>query len=127
MPDRSTATIRVHDLVGRRVMTADERMLGRVVDLEIEHRDGFSVVGIELGRFGLLERIGLLRILGRQRAPLTVPWTSVERIDARAIRLRPGAPDPQELGAEETGPADEDSPTARNAGREGAPQGGGKQ
>ncbi len=128
MADRSDATIRVHDLVGTRVVTADDRMLGRVVDLEIAHDHGFSIVALEVGRFGLLDRIGILRVLSpglaRDRPPRTVPWSSVERLHGGVVRLRAGAPEPTEVGAEETGPASEDSATATSASRESEPRGG---
>ncbi len=130
MTDRSDAAIRVHDLVGTRVVTADDRVLGRVVDLEITHDHGFSIVALEVGRFGLLDRIGILRILGlghaRDRAPRTVPWSSVERLHDGVVRLRAGAPERTEGGAEETGPAAENSATATSAGRQSEPRGGGR-
>ncbi len=87
------SAIFVADLVGRQVETADGEKLGHVIDLEISREDdGYRVRALELGRYGWIDRLNLLRPMARRmraaQRPKLVPWHSVERLEGGAVVLR---------------------------------------
>jgi sporulation protein YlmC with PRC-barrel domain len=80
-------------LIGRRVVAANGRELGHVIDVELHHeRNGFRVAALELGRYGWLDRLHVLRPLARRiggsAEPRLVDWELVERAPKGEIRLR---------------------------------------
>jgi hypothetical protein len=85
-------------LVGRRVIDADGRSLGRIQEAHAERRDGELVV-LEwvLGAGGLLERLGLLALARAlfgwpaARAPEVLGWTELDLSDPDRPRRRPTA------------------------------------
>lgn len=80
------------ELLGRRVVSADGRTLGRAVDLKVR-----------LGE--LYPKAGTLVIRRRaERKPKALDWSHVEGLGPKAIVLRPGAEDA--LGPLEVGPED---------------------
>jgi sporulation protein YlmC with PRC-barrel domain len=83
------------DIVGLPVVAGNGVRMGRVVDLELDVAEGFRVIAIEIGARGWLGRLRDLasraeEIVG-ERKLRTVPWTDVERLEARRIVLRAGA------------------------------------
>jgi sporulation protein YlmC with PRC-barrel domain len=80
-------------LVGRQVVTRSGKALGQVIDIELARgRGGLRVVGLELGRHGIFDRLHLLRPLAQRIAdagdPIVVSWEQVERLDRRRIVVR---------------------------------------
>ena len=72
-----------HDLVGRRVLGAEGRVLGRVRDLEAEaDGDELRVSGLLIGGSGFLRRLTTLAW-----EPKRVQWDAIASIDDDAIRL----------------------------------------
>lgn len=73
-----------HDLLGKRVVAADGRQLGRIVDLVAERRgERLCVTALLVGRAGLARRIGVARWPLRRLhlAPShRIPWRLVTRI-----------------------------------------------
>jgi sporulation protein YlmC with PRC-barrel domain len=87
--------VNVSDLLGTRVQTEDGESLGRVHDVRAElGARSLKVTGLVVGKWGLLERLGLgapgtsVRI----RTHDVVPWKDVLRADRRGVvvRGRPG-------------------------------------
>jgi sporulation protein YlmC with PRC-barrel domain len=87
--------VNVSDLLGTRVQTEDGESLGRVHDVRGElGARSLKVTGLVVGKWGLLERLGLgapgtsVRI----RTHDVVPWKDVLRADRRGVvvRGRPG-------------------------------------
>lgn len=81
-------------LIGARVVSSEGKTLGHVIDLEVEPARDFRVAAVELGRFGWLDRLHLLRPIahGRTSRPIRiVEWRDVERVDGRRLICRPGA------------------------------------
>ena len=80
-------------LVGAPVVSSDGKTFGHVVDLELDPKDRFRISGLELGRFGWLDRLRLLRPLahGRMSRPLRiVSWRDVERLEGGRVICRSG-------------------------------------
>ena len=81
-------TLRIADIVGSRIVDADGKRLGRVVDLELDAR-GREVTALVLGRSAWLHRLHLQRLLRRHRAQ-RVKWSSVATFEGGTIRLKEG-------------------------------------
>jgi sporulation protein YlmC with PRC-barrel domain len=90
--------MRLIDLLGCEVETESGEKLHRVWDVRTEETEGgLRLVGLLIGRHGLLERLGLLswrqmRRHGERIRPDVdvVPWDSVLRIDKGVIIVRDG-------------------------------------
>ena len=81
------------ELIGRRVETTGGRKVGRVMDIElVVDVGGVRVVGLELGRHGLFDRLHILRPLTqrteRGREPRVVKWEQVERLPRGRVIVR---------------------------------------
>jgi sporulation protein YlmC with PRC-barrel domain len=78
-------------LDGQRVHREDGRALGHLFDLHCAWQPGEESSAVDeliYGRTGLLERLGLLH-----RQPASVPWSSVRRIEDKAIVVSAEAPE----------------------------------
>lgn len=81
-------------LVGARVVDAQGRSVGKVVDLEVDVIAGWEVTGLELGRYGWLDRLHLLRPLFHGRPghePRIVAWRDIDRLEEGKLSLKRGA------------------------------------
>ena len=83
--------VRVERLLGRRVLTMNNRVAGRVEELRVE-RDGGSYVVTQyvLGPIGLFERLrlGIGLIVGHVRRPSVARWDQIDISDPERPRLR---------------------------------------
>ncbi len=81
--------IRYYELVGKRVVTADGKTVGRVTDLLARAEgDALMVNALLVGPSGLLRRIGFKSLANLRVAPARrVPWAWVART-ADEIHLR---------------------------------------
>lgn len=79
---------RYYELVGKRVVTADGRRIGRVGDLLAEGDDGrLCVVALLIGPSAWVRRIGFKQTwLLRALPPRRVPWRFVSRV-AKDVEL----------------------------------------
>jgi sporulation protein YlmC with PRC-barrel domain len=83
--------VNVSDLLGSRVRTEAGESLGRVHDVRGELRPRTVVVtGLVVGKWGLLERLGLgaPRSNVRIRSRDVIPWKDVVRADRRGVVVR---------------------------------------
>jgi hypothetical protein len=81
-------------LIGARVVNDRGKMLGHVIDLEVDPERDFSVSGVELGRFGWLDRMRPVRPLAHDRLGgklRIVAWRDIERFEDGKLVCRPGA------------------------------------
>lgn len=85
--------LRYREIIGMRVLDADGKTVGRIIDLEAEPYGGtLCVTALLLGPAALVRRIGLKRpFLGSQH-PTRVPWQRVAAIDG-SVRLLPDVAD----------------------------------
>jgi hypothetical protein len=73
--------IRLDHLVGRNVLTANNRRFGRLEEFRAERRDGeWVVVAYVIGAIGLLERLGVgARMLaGMKRGGFVARWDQLD-------------------------------------------------
>lgn len=91
---RPPATLCIEDLIGSRVVTAAGERLGPVVDVVVTPAPEYRVSGLELGRYGWLDRFALLRplahVLGPRAEPRIVPWEAVDRFEGGTLTLKSG-------------------------------------
>jgi hypothetical protein len=92
MSDRPR-TIRIGDLIGSAVVTADGEHVGRVEDIAVTRGPRFEVTALDLGTAGWLDRMGIDRVFGlgrhRQRKPHRIPWSNVAAFDGSTVTLKP--------------------------------------
>lgn len=88
-------TIRIGDLIGSTVVTADGQRVGRVADIAVTPRAPYAVTELDLGAAGWLERMGIARLFGvgphDGREAHRVPWAEVAAFDGRTVTLKPDA------------------------------------
>jgi sporulation protein YlmC with PRC-barrel domain len=86
--------MRFHELLDKKVIAADGRDLGRIVDLLASARgESLCVSALVVHRAGLLWRIAFRYLpLFRVTPPLTIPWELVARI-GNSVQLRVDAAD----------------------------------
>jgi sporulation protein YlmC with PRC-barrel domain len=80
MTARRRRIVRVEDLVGRRVSTADGTVVGRIEEIRARRRnDEHEVTEYLLGTGALLERLALVqRLFGRRRRTLVARWDQID-------------------------------------------------
>lgn len=87
-------TIRIADLIGSKVVTADGRKLGRVVDLQLSPGPTYRLTGVVYGRYGWLSRLHVLhlveRFLGDRAKACNLPWEAVDRFEGFKVTLKRG-------------------------------------
>jgi len=86
-----THTLRLDRLIGRRVLTANNRSLGRLEECRVERRgSAWVVTEWVVGSAGLLERLGLgarLVIGLSRRASYIIRWDQLDLSDPEKPRL----------------------------------------
>lgn len=84
-------TFHIADLISSRVIDADGRDLGQVVDISVSADGRYEVLGLLVGSTGWLDRLDLGWLIHNTslKAPDHVPWSRVERIDHSRVYLRP--------------------------------------
>jgi hypothetical protein len=78
--------IRLEDLLGARVRTAERDVVGRIEEVRAVRRAGeYEISEYHLGPAALLERLALVsRIFGGGRRTIIVRWDQVDVSDPRA-------------------------------------------
>ena len=88
-------TMYVEDLVGSKIVTAEGKHLGHVVDLQFTGGPEYEVTALVFGEPAWLYRYNVLepftRTFGIYLKPHTVPWDSVERFEDFVVTLKPGS------------------------------------
>jgi hypothetical protein len=104
-------TLLLGGLVDRRVIDADGRDLGHVVDVELTRERPWRVRSLVLGgSSGWIHRLRLDDVLwthlAEARSPQVVAWDEVEAWDEQVIRLRRSRAGKQDVERQDTPPAE---------------------
>jgi sporulation protein YlmC with PRC-barrel domain len=87
-------TVRVADLLGSKIVTADGRKVGHVVDIRVTRGPRYRVTALEFGAAGLLDRLHVLGALwtpgGGKSRPRAIPWEDIARYDGSTFTLKAG-------------------------------------
>jgi sporulation protein YlmC with PRC-barrel domain len=87
-------TLFIEDLIGSKIITAEGKHLGHVVDLQFTGGPEYEVTTLVFGKSAWLYRYDVLepftRTFGIYLKPHTVPWNAVERFEEFVVTLKPG-------------------------------------
>ena len=88
---REARGVRVGDLVGSRVVTAEGKSLGRVAEVRATRQPPHRVTALDLGPHGWLERLHMTAggVIGWSGEPHGIPWEAVDRFERGTIILKP--------------------------------------
>ena len=79
-------------MIGSKIVSADQRHIGHVVDIEVSISQGYRVTALIFGRYGWLSRLRVLHQaieqLGISLKPHRIPWCGVARIEPGKVILR---------------------------------------
>jgi hypothetical protein len=79
-------------MVGSKIVSANHRHIGHVVDVEVSVSQGYRVTALIFGRYGWLSRLRVLHQtieqLGISLKPHRIPWCGVARIEPGKVILR---------------------------------------
>jgi PRC-barrel domain len=93
MPAART-TITIEDLVGSKVVTAEGKQVGRVIEVQVTPGPEYRVIAFDVGLSAWLDRLHLLGRLvalrGTDIKPLTAYWDDVDRYERFTVALKPG-------------------------------------
>ena len=93
MPD-ARQTLTIEDLVGSKVVTAEGKQVGRVIEVQVTPAPEYRVIGLDVGLTGWLERLHLLGRLvalrGTDIKRRTASWDDVDRYERFTVTLKPG-------------------------------------
>jgi hypothetical protein len=92
-PVDTPRVIHIEDLIDSRAVTADGRRLGHIVDVLVSADGQYRVLALELGRYGWLDRLDMLRplarYLGGRPQPRIVPWEDVRSFERFTVCVEP--------------------------------------
>jgi len=84
----------IEDLVGSKIVTAEGKKIGRVVDIQITPGPQYEVSELIFGEYAWLYRFHVLRPLaktfGLHHQPKIVPWSAVARFERFVVTLKAG-------------------------------------
>ena len=92
--ERGGTILAARYLIGAKVVDADGKMLGHVIDMELDPGRDFRVSGVELGRHGWIDRLRALRPLAHDRLtkpPRIVAWADIDHYEDGKLLCKPGA------------------------------------
>ena len=92
-----TSTISIADLIGSKIVTAEGKKIGHVVDIEVTRGPVYEVTGLVFGRYAWLYRFDVLypfvKAFGLDVEPDRIPWHAVERLEHLSVILKAGHED----------------------------------
>jgi poly(hydroxyalkanoate) depolymerase family esterase len=93
MPD-ARKTLTIEELVGSKVVTAEGKQVGRVIEVQVTPGPEYRVIGFDVGLTAWLERLHLLGRLvalrGTDIKPRTASWDDVVQYERFTVTLKPG-------------------------------------
>lgn len=94
MMHRKRATIRLEDLLGKAIVSANGKLIGHVFDIQLSNDETYQVTALMYGHNSLLYRLHIYEPVARafrlKRQPKTIPWEAVEHVERSSIRLQAG-------------------------------------
>jgi sporulation protein YlmC with PRC-barrel domain len=100
-----TTSMFLEDLIGSKIVTADGKSIGRVVDIQVSTGPEHEVSALIFGKYAWLYRLHVLRPFARtfgfQHQPCIVPWSAVDRFERFVVTLKAGQESRIESGSED--------------------------
>lgn len=74
--------LRYWELVGKKIISADGKEVGRIADL-LAQRQGneLRVVAMRVGSGAFIQRIGFKKMRGKETPALEIPWEQIARLE----------------------------------------------
>lgn len=99
---QSKRTIFIGNLLGSKILTADGRHIGHVVDIQLTRDNEHKATSLVYGAHGWLYRWHVLASFaskfGLRFEPDTIPWNAVDRFENLTVIIKRGyEPEPQKL------------------------------
>ena len=94
MKQENTTTRKLEELLYKKIITADGKLIGHVFDIQLSRDGEYRVTALMYGEKSLLFRLHAYEPFSRDfrfnNKPKTIPWEDVENIDPEAIHLKSG-------------------------------------
>jgi sporulation protein YlmC with PRC-barrel domain len=94
MKQENTTSLKLEELLYKKIFTAHGKMLGHVFDMQLSRDGEHRVTALMYGQKSLLFRLHAYgpfsRVFHFTQKPKTIPWEAVEHFDHAAIYLKPG-------------------------------------
>lgn len=94
MKQENTTERKLEELLFKKIITANGKILGHVFDIQLSRDGEHRVTALMYGKKGLLFRLHMYEPLARvfrfNQKPETIPWEAVENVDHTAIHLKSG-------------------------------------
>jgi len=92
MRQGKTATLRLEELLGKKIVTADGKPIGHVFDIQLSRDGEQRVTALMYGQKSLLYRlhvyVPVARAFRLKQQPKTIPWEAVEQVERSIVRLK---------------------------------------
>jgi hypothetical protein len=99
--ERNQVEIRIDRLLGRQVVAANGRPVGRLEEFRAEMRDGECVItGYVIGLAGLAARLGVRALFNLPSSGYVARWDQIDLSHVQTPRLTCGVDELQKLGDE---------------------------
>lgn len=90
--ENATNILTIENLLDKKIVTADGKTLGHVIDIQLSRNAPYRIVALMYGYHSLLYRLHVYEPVARafhlHQEPKKVPWEAVERVDHKAIWLK---------------------------------------
>lgn len=87
-------TLFIGDLLGSKIVTAEGKRIGHVIDIECTSGREQKVTALVFGTHAWLSRwhvaFSWIEKLGGHSEPDKIPWAAVESFESLTVRLKPG-------------------------------------
>ena len=92
MKQEHLTTRRLEELLNKKIVTADGKILGHVFDIQLSRDGEHRVTALMYGQKSLLYRLHVyepvVRAFRLKKKPKTIPWEAVEQSDHAVVRLK---------------------------------------
>ncbi len=94
MKRKKTETLRLEELLGKKIITAGGKPIGHIFDIQLSRDGKHRVIALMYGQKSLLYRLHVYNPIARafrlKQQPKTIPWEAVENVERSAVRLKAG-------------------------------------
>lgn len=94
MTQEKASVQRLENLLDKKIVTADGKVIGHIFDIQLSRDGQFRVTALMYGQQSLLYRLHVYEPVARafhlKQQPKTIPWEAVERFDHTSVHLKQG-------------------------------------
>lgn len=94
MTQKKASVQRLENLLDKKIVTADGKVIGHIFDIQLSRDGQFRVTALMYGQKSLLYRLHVYEPVARafhlKQQPKTIPWAAVERVDHTSVHLKQG-------------------------------------